>query len=139
MPLFGNAVTEKGNIKINKNLFLLAGMWRFIMAGAVLHILAVCVPNQEESVLTRWGWTHSILARQTGQFTVKAYLTAILNDKWSESCTAVSVSLFQFGSTWTMAASLSQSLAQNLGIQWDPVIRRSKSGDKLLHLFTVRV
>uniref|UniRef100_A0A671LBA8 Disintegrin and metalloproteinase domain-containing protein 23-like n=1 Tax=Sinocyclocheilus anshuiensis TaxID=1608454 RepID=A0A671LBA8_9TELE len=32
----------------------------------------------------------------------------------------------EFGSTWTMAASLSQSLAQNLGIQWDPVIRRSK-------------
>uniref|UniRef100_A0A8C1C3S7 ADAM metallopeptidase domain 23a n=1 Tax=Cyprinus carpio carpio TaxID=630221 RepID=A0A8C1C3S7_CYPCA len=32
----------------------------------------------------------------------------------------------EFGSTWTMAASLSQSLAQNLGIQWDPVTRRSK-------------
>ncbi len=44
----------------------------------------------------------------------------------SAGCTAVSVLLFQFGSTWTMAASLSQSLAQNLGIQWDPVIRRSK-------------
>lgn len=58
-----------------------------------------------------------------------------------ESCTALSVSLFQFGSTWTMAMSLSQSLAQNLGIQWDPVIRRSKSvsppGVKLLHFLFV--
>ncbi|KAI2663358.1 Disintegrin and metalloproteinase domain-containing protein 23 [Labeo rohita] len=34
----------------------------------------------------------------------------------------------EFGSTWTMAASLSQSLAQNLGIQWDPVIRRKECG-----------
>uniref|UniRef100_A0A8C2B944 ADAM metallopeptidase domain 23a n=1 Tax=Cyprinus carpio TaxID=7962 RepID=A0A8C2B944_CYPCA len=34
----------------------------------------------------------------------------------------------EFGSTWTMAASLSQSLAQNLGIQWDPVTRRKKCG-----------
>uniref|UniRef100_A0AAR2K7V0 ADAM metallopeptidase domain 23a n=1 Tax=Pygocentrus nattereri TaxID=42514 RepID=A0AAR2K7V0_PYGNA len=34
------------------------------------------------------------------------------------------VGVNEFGSTWTMAASLSQSLAQNLGIQWDPVTRR---------------
>ncbi|XP_039545356.1 disintegrin and metalloproteinase domain-containing protein 23 isoform X1 [Pimephales promelas] len=34
----------------------------------------------------------------------------------------------EFGSTWTMAMSLSQSLAQNLGIQWDPVIRRKECG-----------
>lgn len=31
----------------------------------------------------------------------------------------------QYGNTWTMAASLLQSLAQNLGIQWDPAIKRS--------------
>uniref|UniRef100_A0AAR2LF34 ADAM metallopeptidase domain 23a n=1 Tax=Pygocentrus nattereri TaxID=42514 RepID=A0AAR2LF34_PYGNA len=37
------------------------------------------------------------------------------------------VGVNEFGSTWTMAASLSQSLAQNLGIQWDPVTRRSTS------------
>lgn len=103
--------------------------------SSVAYISGVCSKSRGIGV-NEVRYTHSILARQTGQFTVKAYLTAILNDK---SCTAVSVSLFQFGSTWTMAASLSQSLAQNLGIQWDPVIRRSKSGDKLLHLFTVRV
>ncbi|XP_051568696.1 disintegrin and metalloproteinase domain-containing protein 23-like isoform X1 [Myxocyprinus asiaticus] len=38
------------------------------------------------------------------------------------------VGVNEFGSTWTMAASLSQSLAQNLGIQWDPVIRRKECG-----------
>uniref|UniRef100_A0A4W4H078 ADAM metallopeptidase domain 23a n=1 Tax=Electrophorus electricus TaxID=8005 RepID=A0A4W4H078_ELEEL len=37
------------------------------------------------------------------------------------------VGVNEFGSTWTMAASLSQSLAQNLGIHWDPVSRRSMS------------
>ncbi|XP_072539798.1 disintegrin and metalloproteinase domain-containing protein 23 isoform X4 [Salminus brasiliensis] len=38
------------------------------------------------------------------------------------------VGVNEFGSTWTMAASLSQSLAQNLGIQWDPVIKRKECG-----------
>ncbi|XP_056606559.1 disintegrin and metalloproteinase domain-containing protein 23 isoform X1 [Triplophysa dalaica] len=38
------------------------------------------------------------------------------------------VGVNEFGSTWTMAGSLSQSLAQNLGIQWDPVIRRKECG-----------
>ncbi|XP_053354528.1 disintegrin and metalloproteinase domain-containing protein 23 isoform X1 [Clarias gariepinus] len=38
------------------------------------------------------------------------------------------VGVNEFGSTWTMAASLSQSLAQNLGIQWDPVSRRKECG-----------
>ncbi|XP_049335292.1 disintegrin and metalloproteinase domain-containing protein 23 isoform X2 [Astyanax mexicanus] len=38
------------------------------------------------------------------------------------------VAVNEFGSTWTMAASLSQSLAQNLGIQWDPVIKRKECG-----------
>lgn len=31
----------------------------------------------------------------------------------------------QYGTTWSMAVSLSQSLAQNLGIQWDPASKRS--------------
>uniref|UniRef100_A0A8C9TBV6 ADAM metallopeptidase domain 23a n=1 Tax=Scleropages formosus TaxID=113540 RepID=A0A8C9TBV6_SCLFO len=35
------------------------------------------------------------------------------------------VGVNEFGSTWTMAAALSQSLAQNLGIQWDPATKRS--------------
>uniref|UniRef100_A0A8C7SKC5 ADAM metallopeptidase domain 23 n=1 Tax=Oncorhynchus mykiss TaxID=8022 RepID=A0A8C7SKC5_ONCMY len=30
------------------------------------------------------------------------------------------VGVNEYGTTWTMASSLSQSLAQNLGIQWDP-------------------
>uniref|UniRef100_A0A8C9VLE4 ADAM metallopeptidase domain 23a n=1 Tax=Scleropages formosus TaxID=113540 RepID=A0A8C9VLE4_SCLFO len=34
------------------------------------------------------------------------------------------VGVNEFGSTWTMAAALSQSLAQNLGIQWDPATKR---------------
>ncbi|KAL6484650.1 hypothetical protein MHYP_G00066950 [Metynnis hypsauchen] len=36
------------------------------------------------------------------------------------------VGVNEYGSTWTMAVSLSQSLAQNLGIQWDPAARKSK-------------
>uniref|UniRef100_A0A7N5ZUJ0 ADAM metallopeptidase domain 23a n=1 Tax=Anabas testudineus TaxID=64144 RepID=A0A7N5ZUJ0_ANATE len=35
------------------------------------------------------------------------------------------VGVNEYGSTWSMAASLSQSLAQNLGIQWDPASRRT--------------
>ncbi|XP_028846875.1 disintegrin and metalloproteinase domain-containing protein 23 isoform X2 [Denticeps clupeoides] len=34
------------------------------------------------------------------------------------------VGVNEYGSAWTMAASLSQSLAQNLGIQWDPEKRK---------------
>ncbi|KAJ3592640.1 hypothetical protein NHX12_007767 [Muraenolepis orangiensis] len=33
-----------------------------------------------------------------------------------------------YGSTWSMALSLAQSLAQNLGIQWDPVAKRKECG-----------
>ncbi|XP_062861453.1 disintegrin and metalloproteinase domain-containing protein 23 isoform X2 [Trichomycterus rosablanca] len=36
------------------------------------------------------------------------------------------VGVNEYGSTWTMAFSLSQSLAQNLGIQWDPAASRNK-------------
>lgn len=32
----------------------------------------------------------------------------------------------QYGTTSSMVVSLSQSLAQNLGIQWDPASKRSK-------------
>ncbi|CAB1328533.1 unnamed protein product [Coregonus sp. 'balchen'] len=35
------------------------------------------------------------------------------------------VGVNEYGSTWTMASSLSQSLAQNLGIQWDPAAKRN--------------
>uniref|UniRef100_A0A7N6BUY5 ADAM metallopeptidase domain 23a n=1 Tax=Anabas testudineus TaxID=64144 RepID=A0A7N6BUY5_ANATE len=38
------------------------------------------------------------------------------------------VGVNEYGSTWSMAASLSQSLAQNLGIQWDPASRRKECG-----------
>ncbi|XP_029113572.1 disintegrin and metalloproteinase domain-containing protein 23 [Scleropages formosus] len=38
------------------------------------------------------------------------------------------VGVNEFGSTWTMAAALSQSLAQNLGIQWDPATKRKECG-----------
>ncbi|XP_012691116.1 disintegrin and metalloproteinase domain-containing protein 23 [Clupea harengus] len=38
------------------------------------------------------------------------------------------VGVNEYGTTWTMAASLSQSLAQNLGIQWDPPTRRKECG-----------
>ncbi|XP_030638100.1 disintegrin and metalloproteinase domain-containing protein 23 [Chanos chanos] len=38
------------------------------------------------------------------------------------------VGVNEFGNTLTMVASLSQGLAQNLGIQWDPVIRRKECG-----------
>lgn len=34
------------------------------------------------------------------------------------------VGVNEYGSSWTMASSLSQSLAQNLGIQWDPEKRK---------------
>ncbi|KAG5283488.1 hypothetical protein AALO_G00042610 [Alosa alosa] len=34
------------------------------------------------------------------------------------------VGVNEYGATWTMATSLSQSLAQNLGIQWDPEKRK---------------
>uniref|UniRef100_A0A673BHC8 ADAM metallopeptidase domain 23a n=1 Tax=Sphaeramia orbicularis TaxID=375764 RepID=A0A673BHC8_9TELE len=35
------------------------------------------------------------------------------------------VGVNEYGTTWSMAGSLSQSLAQNLGIQWDPASKRS--------------
>ncbi|XP_072556039.1 disintegrin and metalloproteinase domain-containing protein 23-like isoform X2 [Paramormyrops kingsleyae] len=38
------------------------------------------------------------------------------------------VGVNEYGNTWTMAASLLQSLAQNLGIQWDPAIKRKDCG-----------
>ncbi|KAK6310074.1 disintegrin and metalloproteinase domain-containing protein 23 isoform X1 [Coregonus clupeaformis] len=38
------------------------------------------------------------------------------------------VGVNEYGSTWTMASSLSQSLAQNLGIQWDPAAKRKECG-----------
>ncbi|XP_036395962.1 disintegrin and metalloproteinase domain-containing protein 23-like isoform X1 [Megalops cyprinoides] len=38
------------------------------------------------------------------------------------------VGVNEYGSTWTMGASLSQSLAQNLGIQWDPASKRKECG-----------
>ncbi|TRY82809.1 hypothetical protein DNTS_025574 [Danionella cerebrum] len=38
------------------------------------------------------------------------------------------VGVNEFGNTWMTAISLSQSLAQNLGIQWDPVTRRKECG-----------
>uniref|UniRef100_A0AAY4AV34 ADAM metallopeptidase domain 23a n=1 Tax=Denticeps clupeoides TaxID=299321 RepID=A0AAY4AV34_9TELE len=38
------------------------------------------------------------------------------------------VGVNEYGTTWTMAVSLSQSLAQNLGIQWDPTTTRKKCG-----------
>uniref|UniRef100_A0A3Q0SSQ1 ADAM metallopeptidase domain 23 n=1 Tax=Amphilophus citrinellus TaxID=61819 RepID=A0A3Q0SSQ1_AMPCI len=34
------------------------------------------------------------------------------------------VGVNEYGTTWSMVASLSQSLAQNLGIQWDPASKR---------------
>ncbi|KAL2102779.1 hypothetical protein ACEWY4_001947 [Coilia grayii] len=42
--------------------------------------------------------------------------------------TARGVGVNEYGTQWTMAASLSQSLAQNLGIQWDPPTRRKECG-----------
>ncbi|KAK1789771.1 hypothetical protein P4O66_014920 [Electrophorus voltai] len=36
------------------------------------------------------------------------------------------VGVNEYGSTWTMALSLSQSLSQNLGIQWDPGSSKNK-------------
>ncbi|XP_076841518.1 disintegrin and metalloproteinase domain-containing protein 23 isoform X2 [Brachyhypopomus gauderio] len=36
------------------------------------------------------------------------------------------VGVNEYGSTWTMALSLSQSLSQNLGIQWDPASSKNK-------------
>ncbi|XP_058889562.1 disintegrin and metalloproteinase domain-containing protein 23-like isoform X3 [Acipenser ruthenus] len=38
------------------------------------------------------------------------------------------VGVNEYGSTWAMAAALSQSLAQNLGIQWDPASRKKECG-----------
>ncbi|XP_071000699.1 disintegrin and metalloproteinase domain-containing protein 23-like isoform X2 [Oncorhynchus clarkii lewisi] len=38
------------------------------------------------------------------------------------------VGVNEYGTTWTMASSLSQSLAQNLGIQWDPAAKRKECG-----------
>ncbi|XP_048834413.1 disintegrin and metalloproteinase domain-containing protein 23 isoform X1 [Brienomyrus brachyistius] len=38
------------------------------------------------------------------------------------------VGVNEYASTWTMALSLSQSLAQNLGIQWDPANKRKECG-----------
>ncbi|KAK3569233.1 hypothetical protein QTP86_026523 [Hemibagrus guttatus] len=36
------------------------------------------------------------------------------------------VGVNEYGSAWTLAVSLSQSLAQNLGIQWDPLYNKNK-------------
>ncbi|XP_066543708.1 disintegrin and metalloproteinase domain-containing protein 23 isoform X4 [Amia ocellicauda] len=38
------------------------------------------------------------------------------------------VGVNEYGSTWTMAVSLSQSLGQNLGMQWDPASKRKECG-----------
>ncbi|XP_047457207.1 disintegrin and metalloproteinase domain-containing protein 23 isoform X2 [Mugil cephalus] len=38
------------------------------------------------------------------------------------------VGVNEYGSNWAMAGSLSQSLAQNLGIQWDPASKRKECG-----------
>uniref|UniRef100_A0A8C1PUF8 ADAM metallopeptidase domain 23 n=1 Tax=Cyprinus carpio TaxID=7962 RepID=A0A8C1PUF8_CYPCA len=38
------------------------------------------------------------------------------------------VGIIEFGSTWTMAPLLAQSLAQNLGIQWDSALKRKDCG-----------
>uniref|UniRef100_A0A8C3ALX8 ADAM metallopeptidase domain 23 n=1 Tax=Cyclopterus lumpus TaxID=8103 RepID=A0A8C3ALX8_CYCLU len=38
------------------------------------------------------------------------------------------VGVNEYGTSWSMAGSLSQSLAQNLGIQWDPASRRKECG-----------
>uniref|UniRef100_A0A4W6G8L8 ADAM metallopeptidase domain 23 n=1 Tax=Lates calcarifer TaxID=8187 RepID=A0A4W6G8L8_LATCA len=38
------------------------------------------------------------------------------------------VGVNEYGTTWSMAVSLSQSLAQNLGIQWDPASKRKECG-----------
>uniref|UniRef100_A0A6Q2YYP8 ADAM metallopeptidase domain 23a n=1 Tax=Esox lucius TaxID=8010 RepID=A0A6Q2YYP8_ESOLU len=38
------------------------------------------------------------------------------------------VGVNEYGTSWTMASSLSQSLAQNLGIQWDPAAKRKECG-----------
>ncbi|XP_061647268.1 disintegrin and metalloproteinase domain-containing protein 23 isoform X3 [Phyllopteryx taeniolatus] len=38
------------------------------------------------------------------------------------------VGVNEYGSTWSMAGSLSQSLAQNLAIQWDPASKRKECG-----------
>ncbi|XP_068560865.1 disintegrin and metalloproteinase domain-containing protein 23 isoform X1 [Cebidichthys violaceus] len=38
------------------------------------------------------------------------------------------VGVNEYGNSWSMAGSLSQSLAQNLGIQWDPASRRKECG-----------
>ncbi|XP_068428169.1 disintegrin and metalloproteinase domain-containing protein 23 isoform X2 [Clinocottus analis] len=38
------------------------------------------------------------------------------------------VGVNEYGTSWSMAGSLSQSLAQNLGIQWDPAARRKECG-----------
>uniref|UniRef100_A0A673HJX7 ADAM metallopeptidase domain 23 n=1 Tax=Sinocyclocheilus rhinocerous TaxID=307959 RepID=A0A673HJX7_9TELE len=43
------------------------------------------------------------------------------------------VGIIEFGSTWTMAPLLAQSLAQNLGIQWDSALKRSTHSFKSLH------
>ncbi|KAM8855443.1 disintegrin and metalloproteinase domain-containing protein 23 isoform 3-T4 [Spinachia spinachia] len=38
------------------------------------------------------------------------------------------VGVNEYGTSWSMAGSLSQSLAQNLGIQWDPASKRKECG-----------
>ncbi|XP_041857827.1 disintegrin and metalloproteinase domain-containing protein 23 isoform X1 [Melanotaenia boesemani] len=38
------------------------------------------------------------------------------------------VGVNEYGTTWSMVGSLSQSLAQNLGIQWDPASKRKECG-----------
>ncbi|XP_028992399.1 disintegrin and metalloproteinase domain-containing protein 23 isoform X1 [Betta splendens] len=42
--------------------------------------------------------------------------------------TSRGVGVNEYGTTWSMVATLSQSLAQNLGIQWDPVTKRKECG-----------
>uniref|UniRef100_A0A671RV42 ADAM metallopeptidase domain 23 n=1 Tax=Sinocyclocheilus anshuiensis TaxID=1608454 RepID=A0A671RV42_9TELE len=46
------------------------------------------------------------------------------------------VGIIEFGSTWTMAPLLAQSLAQNLGIQWDSALKRSTHSFKSLAYVT---
>ncbi|XP_063744173.1 disintegrin and metalloproteinase domain-containing protein 23 isoform X4 [Eleginops maclovinus] len=38
------------------------------------------------------------------------------------------VGVNEYGTSWSMAGALSQSLAQNLGIQWDPPLKRKECG-----------
>ncbi|KAM6934719.1 disintegrin and metalloproteinase domain-containing protein 23 isoform 3-T3 [Xenentodon cancila] len=38
------------------------------------------------------------------------------------------VGVNEYGTTWSMVVTLSQSLAQNLGIQWDPTFKRKECG-----------